>query len=129
MGNYSRVCYREENKGHSCSFWNGFELGRKPVSAPQFFKVFLWVCFCRSHLYHLPEIPCENFFSVELEKIQMYCPKISRTRVDWESDNLIEKQFSRKYIMIDTGKERNYFINVCILLGQKEGRLFCKKKN
>lgn len=54
----------------------------------------------------------------------MYCPKISWTGVGWESDNLIKKQFSRKYIVIDTGKERNYFINVCILLGQKEGRLF-----
>lgn len=106
MGNYSRVCYREENKGHSCSFWNGFELGRKPVSVHSSLKYF-YMSVSLGPIYIIwLKYPGKNFFSVESEEIKMYCPKIPWTGAGTLSDNLIKIQFSRKDIVIDTWKER-----------------------
>lgn len=100
MGNYSRVCYTEENKGHSCSFLKWFWT-RKETSF-----IVLWNTVSLGPIYNTWfKYPAKNFFSVELEKVKKYCPKISWTGVTGKlSDKLIKTQFSRKYVVIDTGK-------------------------
>lgn len=90
MGNYSCVCYREENKGYLCSFWNGFELGRKLVLVYSFLKYFYMFVFLGFIYIIWFKYFGKNFFSVELEEIKMYCFKILWIGVGILFDNFIK---------------------------------------